>query len=40
MDDRNTISDQTPVPDRDETSRADPRQRRRDAKLTQIVAEA
>jgi AcrR family transcriptional regulator len=40
MDDQNTIRSQKPVTDRDETSRADPRQRRRDAKVTQIVAEA
>ncbi|MGA7417885.1 MAG: TetR/AcrR family transcriptional regulator [Acidimicrobiales bacterium] len=40
MTDKNTISDHKPVTGRDETSRADPRQRRHAAKLTQIVAEA
>jgi len=34
------MTDQHRVTDPDETSRADPRQRRRDARLTQIVAEA
>jgi AcrR family transcriptional regulator len=40
MADKNTITDHKPVTSRDEASRADPRQRRRTAKLTQIVTEA